>query len=330
MVLYGNDVSTALEHLGELAVGGDAMSKEQAQGMLFGLALGDALGRQTEFKNLRGIRQIYGPQGIQEPPNPALYTDDTQLTIALTEGLLLDSGLNAPLEEQMNAIGIQFIRWKNDAPKRAPDDTCLRGIRRFESGSSWDSSGIDDSSGSGATTRVASIGYLYQNDDDRLREIAQASAAFTHRHPGAIASAVASAYLVKLALNNTPVNQFLQQVIQFCGGISEDLDAALLRVGHVLGWMDEEAAMRHIGEGWNGVETVALAIYCVLRYTDNYTDCVRRAANTNGNSDSIACIAGGMMGARFGLNTIPVKWATRCENAEYLMELGSRMAEAYT
>ena len=305
------------------------MSKEQAQGILLGLALGDALGRHTEFKNLRGIKQTYGPHGIQGPPEPALYTDDTQMTIALTEGLLLDSGLDAPLDEQMNAIGVQLVRWKNDAPNRAPDDTCLRGVRRFESGIPWDKAGIEDSNGSGSSTRVAPIGYLYQSDEARLREIAHASAAFTHNHPTAITAAIASAYLVKLALNGVPTAEHLQRVIAFCNGTSDELDAAFLRVGHVLGWVDEEAAMRHIGEGWVAEEAVALAVYCMLRYEDNYTGCVRRAANTNGNSDSIACITGGIMGARLGLSAIPATWVARCENKDYLMDLGTRMAEAY-
>jgi ADP-ribosylglycohydrolase len=112
----------------------------------------------------------------------------------------------------------------------------------------------------------------------------------------------------------------------FCDGLSDDLDAALLRVGHVLAWVDEEAAMRHIGQGWSGEQVVALALYCVLRYTDDYAGCVRRAANFSGNSASIACIAGGILGARLGtLEAIPMDWIERCENRVYLLDLGRRL-----
>ena len=62
------------------------MNKSQA--VLFGLALGDALGWPTEFINIHQIKSKFGPNGIQEPPDPALYTDDTQMTTALTEGIL--------------------------------------------------------------------------------------------------------------------------------------------------------------------------------------------------------------------------------------------------
>ena len=253
------------------------MSKEQAQAILLGLALGDALGYPTEFKNLQGIKQMYGPKGIQEPPNPALYTNDTQMTVALTEGLLLDAGLDAPLDLQMAAVGKQFIRWKDEAPPRAPGNTCLRGVRRFESGLSWRESGILDSKGCGSAMRVAPIGYLYQDDEKRLYEVAQASGIITHRHPAAIAASIAGAYLVKLALDDTSINNYMQRTIDFCSGISDEFDSAIFRVQHVLGWPDEEAALNHIGEGWVGDEAIALALYCVLKYPDDYADCVRRA-----------------------------------------------------
>ena len=304
------------------------MSKEQAQAILLGLALGDALGRLTEFKNLQGIKQIYGSEGILEPPDPALYTDDTQMTIAIAEGLLLDAGLDAPLDLQMEAIGKQFIRWKNEAPSRAPGATCLRGVEQFESGIPWYEAGLPESKGCGSAMRVAPIGYLYRNNEERLREVAQASSVITHRHPTAIAAAVAGAYLVKLALGDAPPTQYIPHVLRFCADLSAEFDAAITRVEQTLHWDDEEAALRYIGEGWAGEEAIALALYCVLRYPDDYVACVRRAANSNGDSDSIACIAGGIMGARLGLAAIPAAWIHRCENRDYLLELGEKMAEA--
>lgn len=298
------------------------MSKAEA--ILFGLALGDALGWPTEFKDLKAIKAEYGQQGIQEPPDPALYTDDTQMTTALTEGIL-DAGLDAPVDDLMNAIGKRFIEWKHTAPNRAPGATCMNGVTRFESGFHWRDAGIAGSKGCGSAMRVATIGYLYQHDEIRLREVAHASGLITHGHPAAVAASIAGAYLVKLALDGVPADEYMRRTMTFCDGISEEFDAAILRIGHVLGWGDEEAALRHIGEGWVGDEAIALALYCVLRYPNDYAACVRRGANTNGDSDSIACIAGGIMGTRLGLDAIPAAWIKRCENRDYLIDLANRM-----
>ena len=304
------------------------MSQEQAQAILFGLALGDALGWPVEFGGVEYIRYAYGPSGVQEPPDPALYTDDTQMTVALTEGLLA-AGLNASLDEQMEAIGRWFVGWMHSPENnRDPGSTCLAGVRRFESGLPWREAGIAESKGCGSAMRMATIGYLYQHDETRLRQVAVASGVITHRHPAAIAASIAGAYLVKLALEGVPVTEYLQRVMAFTDGVSEEFDAAILRVGHVMGWTNEEAALDHIGEGWTGEEAIALALYCILRYPDDYVSCVRRGANSEGDSDSIACIAGGIMGARMGLDAIPAGWRARCEKREYLTELGARMARA--
>jgi len=65
-----------------------------------------------------------------------------------------------------------------------------------------------------------------------------------------------------------------------------------------------------------------------LRYPDSYEKCVLRAANTNGDSDSIACIAGAISGAYLGVNAIPANWVERIERSEYLIDLSDRLAEA--
>src|SRR4051794_14633493 len=109
----------------------------RADAILFGLALGDALGAPTEFLKLSEIKRGYGVRGIQEPPDPALYTDDTQMTLALTEGLL-DAGLDADLDTQMNAVGKRFVEWLNSLENdRAPGMTCISGAERYEAGYAW-------------------------------------------------------------------------------------------------------------------------------------------------------------------------------------------------
>jgi ADP-ribosylglycohydrolase len=304
------------------------MSQAHVEAILFGLALGDALGWPTEFIKLPEIKARYGTAGIQAPPDPAIFTDDTQMTLALTEGLL-DAGLDASLDTQMNAVGRRFIEWLHSPENdRAPGGTCINGVERFEQGISWRLSGIASSKGCGSAMRVATIGYLYQHDANRLRQVAEASGLITHGHPAAVAASIGAAYLVKLALDGVPVTEYAPRLMAFTDGISDEFDDVIRRVGHVGGWNDEEAALDHIGQGWTGEEAVALALYCALRYPNDYAACVRRGANTDGDSDSIACIAGGIMGARLGLDAIPADWRARCEKAGYLRDLAARMASA--
>lgn len=304
------------------------MHDRDAQSILYGLALGDALGAPVEFDSLADIRRRYGTYGIQQPPDPARYSDDTQMTLALAEGLL-DAGPDAPVDALMASVGRRFVAWSHSPDNnRAPGTTCMEGIARYESGVSWRESGLIDSKGSGTAMRVAAIGYLYRHDAIRLREVAEATSLITHRHPAAIAAAIGAAYAITLALDGAPVETWLTRTFEFASGISDDFDQALRRLGHTFGWTDEVGAMQHIGAGWVGEEALALALYCALRYPDDYAGAVRRAANFDGDSDTVACIVGGLMGARLGLDAIPADWRARCENAAALDDLAARLDAA--
>ena len=76
-----------------------------------------------------------------------------------------------------------------------------------------------------------------------------------------------------------------------------------------------------------GEEAVALALYCFLKYPDDYKKVVIRGANTNGDSDSIACIGGSISGAYLGIGAIPDQWVKEIEKSEYLNDLATRLAE---
>ena len=287
------------------------MSIEQAQAMMIGLALGDALGYPVEFVSPAQLRSRYGDAGITEPPNPALFSDDTQMTIAIAEALISDG--EKDIDSLMQTTGEQFIAWMHSPENnRAPGNTCLTGTRNFENGLPWRESGVRHSKGCGSAMRVAPIGYLYQHHPERLKEVALASGIITHGHPAAQAASIAAAYMVKLALDGMHPNDWFQPLLVFVDGISEEFDAAILRVGHVEGWTNHIHALHHIGQGWVGEEAVAMALYCVRQCPDNYAGAVRLGANIAGDSDSVACIAGGISAARCGLEAIPGDWRHRC------------------
>jgi len=293
--------------------------------ILYGLALGDALGWPVEFKTLAEIRAHYGPHGITEPPDPALFTDDTQMTLAVA-GALVEAG-DANLESLMNIVSQKFIAWSHhpDTPHCAPGNTCLRAVKQLEQGRNWREAGIKSSKGCGSAMRAAPIGYLYQHDPDRLREVAHAIGFATHQHPAADAASIAAAYLVKLALDGVHPKEFSGRVFEFCLRISDDFDYAILRLNHTLGWMDTDAAIRHIGQGWTGEEAVALAIYCCLRHPDDWIAAVRLGANITGDSDSIASITGGLLGARLGLHAFPKDWIARLERRTELETVAEKL-----
>lgn len=294
------------------------MELEKARGIIFGLAIGDALGYPTEFMSLDRIKATYGSQGISDlPKTPALFSDDTQMSIAVAEALI-KSG-NGNLDTIMEAVKNEVVKWRHSPENnRAPGNTCLAGVSNMERGIHWSESGIADSKGCGSAMRVTSIGYFYQGDPKKLKTMARASGICTHGHRTAVASSVGAAYLVKLALDGIPPNRMISELLEFTHGISRKFDKAILKVEGCLAWEDEEKALKYLGKGWIGEEAVALALYCFLKYPGDYKKTVLRGANTEGDSDSIACIAGGLSGAYLGIDAIPEDWIQRIEKSDYL------------
>jgi len=298
--------------------------RNEARGVLFGLAIGDALGRPTEFMTLDSIKEVYGPRGIKDLPEPALYTDDTQMSLAITEALARAG--NEGLETIMGEVGAEFVKWLHSPENnRAPGRTCLEGVRNLEKGIHWTKSGSRRSKGCGSAMRSAPVGYLYQHDPAKLREVASATGICTHGHPTADAACIGAAYLVKLALDRVDPHNMTGELLSFTAGISKEFDQAIKMVEEVLPWDDEERALGELGEGWVGEEAVALALYCFLRYPDSYEKTVLRGANTNGDSDSIACIAGSVSGAYLGVDAIPAAWIRKIEKSDHLARVAENL-----
>lgn len=301
-------------------------SQEKAQAIIYGLALGDALGWPIEFLNMQKIHIIYGPDGIQAPPDPALFTDDTQTTLAIAEGIV-EAG-HEDVDVLMQAVTRRLIAWSNSPENdRAPGHTVTEAVRTLEAGIPWRESG-GGTKGNGSAIRVAPIGYAYQNDPAKLREVAHATGIATHAHPASDAAAIGAAYLIKLALDGVAPEEYVRETLAFTSGISDEFHTAMLRVGHVQEWTDEYAAINHLGSGWVGEEAVAMAVYCAIRHRDDFVRAVQRAANIPGDSDSVACITGGLVAARVGLAGIPKDWIARLEHLDQLTDIADRLAAA--
>ena len=303
------------------------MSLEKAKGVILGLAIGDAMGAPAEFMSLDQIKRVYGDRGIRDLPDLAVYTDDTQMSIAIAEALI-EAG-HKDIETLMERVKEEFIKWYHapDTPSRAPGKTCLTGVANMEKGIHWTRSGLPESKGCGSAMRSAAVGYYYQHNPEKLKGVAHITGICTHRHPTADAACIGAAYLVRLALDGVEPSRMIGKLLNFTRGISDEWEEAIEEVRKCLDWEDEEQALSFLGEGWVGEEAVALALYCFLRYPDSYEKCVLRAANTNGDSDSIACIAGAISGAYLGVKAIPKDWIERIENKDYLIDLGMRLVK---
>jgi len=304
---------------------------DRYRGAMLGLAVGDALGYPVEFLGAEEVRRRLGPQGVtdfvasQNHP-PGTYSDDTQMAIAFAEGLL--EAANGGLDGLMETMARHLVRWSQSPNNdRAPGSTCMSGCRRLARGAAWCEAGVPESKGCGSAIRTAPIGLRYHGQPDRLMAVANASSLMTHGHPCALAGAVANAYAVSLALDHTEPGLLLGKIVEATRPISREFAAKVGDgVPDVLP-MEPDGAFDVLGDGWVAEEAVAGALYCFLRSPDDFPATVLAGANAPGDSDSIACIAGGISGAYNGAAAIPEAWREGVENASRLTELADGLYE---
>lgn len=83
----------------------------------------------------------------------------------------------------------------------------------------------------------------------------------------------------------------------------------------------DRSNIRQLGGGWVAEETLAIAIYCALRYEHDFSAGIIAAVNHDGDSDSTGAVTGNILGAINGYDSIEAKWKNNLELMDVLLEM---------
>ena len=97
----------------------------------------------------------------------------------------------------------------------------------------------------------------------------------------------------------------------------------LMRKSVDLASMDKNdlEAIHQLGEGWVAEETLAIAVYCALKYPNDFDKALIATVNHKGDSDSTGAVTGNILGASLGLKGIPEKYMTKLELKDVILEI---------
>lgn len=253
------------------------------------------------------------------------WTDDTHMALYLAEACLRHGA--APLDEDRfgDLVGEEFSAWLDDplTPSTAPGTTCMAGVRRWRQSRDWRTSGIAESDGCGAVMRICPLALAFEGDE--LTRAASVSALITHGHPNAVAAAVAASHLLRWTLEDGRFGEaqvwraiaFLRGPAKLAGTVDRALeDAILFARRRAADWLDEASIAPGDG-GWRSPSALGLAVAAALRWgvtpagdvtVHSFAQAVAKAARIEGDSDSVACLAGMLLGAAGGLAVLPPAW----------------------
>ncbi|MCP4699018.1 MAG: ADP-ribosylglycohydrolase family protein [Gammaproteobacteria bacterium] len=216
------------------------------------------------------IGSIYEGNSIKTKEFPLFsmgctFTDDTVLTAALADSILNDVPYVDKLKQYYRdypwaGYGGAFEAW-----------AVSKGNRPYNS---W---------GNGSAMRVSPAGFAY-NDLETVLEKAKQSAEVTHNHPEGIKGAKATAAAVFLARNGKDkpaIKRYIETEFGY----------------HLSTPLDEIRRTYDFDVSCQG--SVPQSIIAFLE-SENYEDAVRNAVSLGGDSDTMACIAGGIAQAFYG------------------------------
>src|SRR5437773_9076039 len=289
--------------------------------LLKGIATGDAIGKQTETLSREDVLRWYpdGVRGFEGSPGTPIpryvgnakhewrigeTTDDTEGTIAVARAILQDG------EVRHASVGRELL-------------TCLKSVHPGVK-SLWEFHQAGDPArvtqrheGCGAAVRVAPVGILYRSD--RLEEIiaaAREASVSTHGGSLAIAAAAATAAAVSAAIDGAAPHEVLEHAERAAaeaerrwrGPTSPAFADAVRTVHHDLQHLPAlraaEIAARCFPNQPLTIVPLALGLATLMESAE---DAALLAANTGGDSDSVATIAGGILGAMYPI-TVNDDW----------------------
>lgn len=344
----------------------DEILRDRCRGSLVGGAAGDALGYPVEFDRYDSILARYGARGITgyDLSSPwahgshtqALISDDTQMTLYTVYGLLAAEMGNTSITARVcNAYLHWFGKqtghkvkgascWLAGIPslnqRRAPGNTCLTSLNAICNGKEP----VNNSKGCGAVMRIAPVGIfgaIHGWPFDKTAEMAAEIGDLTHQHPMSKYSCSLMAVLMQMCMERDSADkpaEWLPDAVGEALGVTRNAyreENAFPEfeqlVKRAVGLRDSQRTDNELiedclGEGWVAEETLAIAIFSVLRHVDSIVDCLICAVNHGGDSDSTGAVAGNIIGALFGYDAIPAKLLQALELHDLTVSLADDLA----
>lgn len=305
-------------------------------GCLLGTALGDSIGLPYEgLGRRRAARMLGRPDRHRLLFGRGMVSDDTEHACMVAQALIASGGDPARFQ---SSLAWRLRLWLLAFPAGVGFAT-LRALIKLWLGFSPDRSGVF-SAGNGPAMRAAVLGASLP-DSQHLRDFVRRSSRITHTDPkaeyGAIAIALAAQMAAATGRSSGPPSpgDYVRRLQAELGADGAELVALSKRVAdslaageHTLGF----AASIGLGDGVSGYvyHSVPIALHAWLSHPQDLRAAVIAAVGCGGDTDSVAAMVGGIVGAGVGPRGMPQDWldglADWPRSVDWMRRLGVALA----
>jgi ADP-ribosylglycohydrolase len=297
---------------------------DRAYGALLGLAVGDALGMPTQSMPRDAIRQQYGrvtrfvAATKDQPIAPGMpagsVTDDTEQAVLVGELLLSGEGHIEP-----GPFAHALLSWEQSMIARGSRDllgpSTKASLDALQSGQSIEEAGRYGTT-NGAAMRISPVGIIYRRGPQLLSAVVEACQV-THNTGLGISAAAAVAAGVSAGIDGADVPEALEAAVDaalagqslghwVAGASVAQRYLSLRQLAQAMG--NEEFVdflYNVVGTSVQSQESVVSALLIVDRFQDEPFEGLCVAASLGGDTDTIAAIAGAVLGACTGSIAFP-------------------------
>ena len=286
------------------------MTEDRLVGCILGTAVGDAIGLPYEgLSRRRGARMFGAPDRHRFIFRRGMVSDDTEHTCIVAQSLI---AANGDLIAFQRSLAWRLRFWLLGLPAGVGLAT-LRSIIRLWIGVSPERSGVF-SAGNGPAMRAAILGAAI-DDPHILRDYVRVSSRITHTDPKADVGAFAIALAAHVASREGVLapDDYLDRLNSLSGDNASELrgliaDAvASVNAGQTTG---EFAVSCGLSAGVSGYiyHSVPIAVHAWLAHPHDFRSAIISVVRCGGDTDTIAAIVGGIVGASVGRAGIPEEW----------------------
>ncbi|QYN37740.1 ADP-ribosylglycohydrolase family protein [Pseudonocardia sp. DSM 110487] len=283
------------------------MNIDRVSGVLLGVAVGDALGVPYEY----GSRPLPGPGeqarmlgGGLGGYAPGQWSDDTEMTSVIARVAARFTDLRD--ETALDAVAAGFLGWHAAGPADIGVQTstvlgALRGIQESGAASRMRVQAAEvhvvtgRSAGNGSLMRTAPVALAHLGSPAAITRAARAVSSLTHHDPQAGEACALWSLAIDHAVRTGEI----------------DARVGLDQVGpEWAGRLDEaEQAPPEKFSGANGWVVAALqGAWSAIVHTSGLVDGLQATVKAGGDTDTVAAIAGGLLGAGHGASAVPDEW----------------------
>ena len=299
---------------------GQIQARDRLIGTLLGAAAGEALGAAHENKTAAEVgrqRELVagGPWAVGEP------TDDIDLTLALMRSMV------AQRRFDLDDIARSYLKWFASKPKdignltRSALENLRAGDPPSQSGAlAWEDSGRQ-AAGNGSVMCCAPIGLLHARSLEGLTDDATAASRITHADPRCIGGCIAVATAVALLVRGEKdAEEAVPRAALAGGAVSDDVRRVIERASAK---KPEDLTVDGHDRGFV-LHTVELA-FSALIHSPTLEEGLIAVVARGGDTDTNACVAGALLGAKFGKGQVPERWVTKLKAAPELTALAEQL-----